>query len=94
LTNEHRIQELEHEVKALQKDAAVIPVLAEQIAGIRADIALIRESHNDAIVQFRETNKEFREEEKATRRWLVGFCGSVALACIVALIGVLQIGPP
>lgn len=76
MIDERRIEELEREMKSLQREAAVVPVLAEQIAGLRADIAQVREAQRDTL------------------RWLIGFCGSVALACIVALIGVLQMGLP
>ena len=76
MTDERRIEELEHEVKSLQREAAVVPVLAEQIAGLRAEIGQVREAQRDTL------------------RWLIGFCGTVTLACIVALVGVLQMGLP
>lgn len=71
MTIERRIEEIERDIERLYERTKDIPVLTEQVAGLRREISLMRDEN-------REQHAESKAEIKQVRAWLV--TGALAMA--------------
>lgn len=86
MSDESRLAELERKMTRLEERIEQVVVLAVQMTQLRAEFTQAREDNSKRF-------DKIDEDGKATRRTLIGFAFTVAVACIVALLAS-QGGPP
>lgn len=84
MTDDFRIgRDLEKlELRQLERDVELLQTKVESLPVL-----------TEQIKNLAAATAELRDETKSTRHTLIGFCVSIALACIVGLIGILQVVP-
>lgn len=88
MTHERRIGELELEVKTLRAENKMIPVLVEQIAGLRRGQDAIEKTLTEGFKAVDARFDRVDEEDRSNRRTMIAYIVSIALLVISAAIGI------